>query len=70
MLLHNLQEPDNDLGAGPNENLAFAGLLGVVHVVESIVENRSADHLGCCWTMEILKSFVARNEVSTTGVES
>lgn len=46
MLLHDRQELDNDLGARPNEDLALAGLLGVVHGIERIVQNRSADHFG------------------------
>lgn len=44
--LHDLQELDNDLGRGPDQSLALAGLLGVVDGVESIVENGGADHLG------------------------
>lgn len=44
--LHDLQELDNDLGRGPDQGLALAGLLGVVDGVESIVENGGADHLG------------------------
>lgn len=46
MALHDLEELDDDLGAGADEHLALAGLLGVVHALESIVENGSADHLG------------------------
>ena len=58
MLLHDLEELDDDLGAGPDEDLALAGLLGVVHAVESIVENGSADHLG--GVGEILKSRISK----------
>ena len=47
MLLHDAEELDDDLGAGPDHDLALAGLLGVVDVLESIVQNRSANHLGC-----------------------
>jgi hypothetical protein len=46
VLLHDLEELDDDLGAGADQDLALAGLLGVVDVVEGIVENGSADHLG------------------------
>lgn len=46
VLLHDLEELDDDLGAGSDQDLALAGLLGVVDVVEGIVENGSADHLG------------------------
>jgi len=56
MALHDLQELDNDLGAGSDQDLALAGLLGVVDGVEGIVENRSADHFGGTVGTEILKS--------------
>lgn len=59
VLLHDLQELDDDLGGGADQDLALAGLLGVVDVLESIVENRSADHLGgvvVVIVQEILKS--------------
>jgi hypothetical protein len=46
MLLHDGQELDNDLGARADQDLALAGLLGVVDGVEGIVENRSLDHFG------------------------
>ena len=55
MLLHDSEELDDDLGAGPDEDLALASLLGVVHGVEGIVEDGSLDHFGC-WGVEILKS--------------
>jgi hypothetical protein len=44
--LHDLQELDDDLGGRSDQDLTLAGLLGVVDVVEGIVENGSADHLG------------------------
>lgn len=37
MLLHNAQEFDDNLRAGPNEDLTLAGLLGVVDGVEGVV---------------------------------
>ena len=46
MLLHDGQELDNDLGAGPDQDLALAGLLGVVDGVERIVEDRGLGHFG------------------------
>jgi hypothetical protein len=54
--LHDLEELDDDLGARADQDLALAGLLGVVDVVEGIVENGSADHLG-----GIEKRFSSRN---------
>ena len=45
MSLHDAEELDDDLGAGSDQDLALAGLLGVVDVLKSIVENGSADHL-------------------------
>lgn len=44
MLLHDAQELDNDLGAGADEDLALARLLGVVDGVERIVEDGGLDH--------------------------
>lgn len=44
--LHDLQELDDDLGARADQDLALAGLLGVVDGVERIVEDGSLDHIG------------------------
>lgn len=55
MLLHDLEELDNDLGGRADHDLALAGLLGVVEAVKRIVEDGGADHLGGCGE-EILKS--------------
>ena len=55
MALHDLEELDNDLGGRTDQDLALAGLLGVVDAVEGIVENGSADHLDGFFE-EILKS--------------
>lgn len=46
MLLHHLQELDDDLGARADQDLALAGLFGVVDGVERIVEDGCADHDG------------------------
>lgn len=46
MLLHNMEELDDDLGRGSDEDLSLPGLLGVVDGVEAIVEDGSLDH-GC-----------------------
>lgn len=46
MALHDGQELDNDLGAGADQDLALAGLLGVVDGVERIVEDGGLDHFG------------------------
>jgi len=54
VLLHDLQELDNDLGGRADHDLALAGLLGVVEAVERIVEDGGADHFGGCCE-EILK---------------
>lgn len=58
VLLHDLQELDNDLGGRSDQDLALAGLLGVVDALESIVENGGADHLDGVVVLlkEILKS--------------
>lgn len=46
MALHDGQELDDDLGARSDQDLALAGLLGVVDGVERIVEDGSLDHFG------------------------
>jgi hypothetical protein len=46
VLLHDSKELDDDLGGRTDEDLALAGLLGVVHGVERIVEDGSLDHFG------------------------
>ena len=46
MALHDLQELDDDLGTWPDEDLALAGLLGVVDGVERIVEHAGPYHGG------------------------
>lgn len=45
VLLHDLQEASNDLRSGADHDLTLASLLGVVHALESIVEDGGADHL-------------------------
>lgn len=52
VLLHDPQELDDDLGRRADQDLALAGLLGVVDAVQSIVQDGSADHLGGCWLVE------------------
>ena len=39
VLLHDVQETDDDLGGRTDQDLALAGLLGVVDGVKRIVEN-------------------------------
>lgn len=56
MLLHDLEELDDDLGGRADQDLALAGLLGVVDAVEGIVKDGSADHFGGVEETEILKS--------------
>lgn len=46
VLLHDSQELDDDLGGGADQDLALAGLLGVVDGIEAVVENGSLDHFG------------------------
>lgn len=55
MLLHDAQELDNDLGAGTDQDLALASLLGIVDSVKRIVEDGSLDHFDV-WLIEILRS--------------
>jgi hypothetical protein len=42
--LHDGQELDDDLGAGTDQDLALASLLGVVDGIERIVEDGGLDH--------------------------
>lgn len=44
MLLHDREELDNDLGAGPDQDLALSRLLGVVDGVKRIVEDGGLGH--------------------------
>ena len=60
VLLHDAQEFDNDLGAGSDENLTLASLLGVVDGIKRIVENTGLDHFDgdvrfslCDWDNEV-----------------
>lgn len=46
VLLHDREELDDDLGGRTDEDLALAGLLGVVHGVKRIVEDGGLDHFG------------------------
>lgn len=46
VLLHDAQELDDDLGAGSDEDLTFAGLLGIVDALKSVIEDGSLDHFG------------------------
>jgi len=46
--LHDGQELDDDLGGWADQDLALAGLLGVVDGIEAVVENGSLDHFGGC----------------------
>ena len=44
VLLHNLQEANDDLGGRTNENLTLARLLGVHHSVQAVPEDTDAHH--------------------------
>lgn len=46
MLLHDAQKLDDDFRAGSDHALTFASLLGVVDVLEGIVEDGGSDHVG------------------------
>lgn len=46
MLLHDLEELDNDLGGRSDQDLTLASLLGIVDALESVVENGGSDHFG------------------------
>lgn len=44
VLLHDSQELDDDLGAGADEDLALATLLGIVNALKSIVQHADTNH--------------------------
>lgn len=44
MLHHDLEESDDDLGAGSQENLSFASLLSIVDALQSVCENVHSHH--------------------------
>jgi hypothetical protein len=67
VLLHDLQELDDDLGGRSDQDLALAGLLGVVDALESIVEDGGADHLGGVVVVVRRFSIRTRKEVSASG---
>ena len=44
MLLHTMQEFDNDLRARADEDLPLSGFLSVVDGVECVIKDASSDH--------------------------
>lgn len=44
--LHDLEELDNDLGAGADKDLPLATLLSVVDGLQAVAEDADADHSG------------------------
>lgn len=44
MLLHDLQELDDDLGGGSNHDLSLTSLLGVGDGLKGVSENRGSSH--------------------------
>ena len=45
VLLHDLQELDDDLGGGTNKDLTLSTLFSIVNALESIVQHADTDHL-------------------------
>jgi hypothetical protein len=48
MLLHDLQELDDDLGCGSNQDLSLTSLLGVGDGLEGVSKNRGSSHCEIC----------------------
>mmetsp|Transcript_6082 Transcript_6082/g.23416 ORF Transcript_6082/g.23416 Transcript_6082/m.23416 type:complete len:156 (-) Transcript_6082:81-548(-) len=44
VLLHDLKKLDHDFGNGAHKNLALSTLFGVVHSLQSIIENADTNH--------------------------
>ena len=53
VLLHDVQETDDDLGGGADQDLALASLLGVVDGIKRIVEDGGLDHFGGVWRFSV-----------------
>lgn len=64
VFLHDAQELDDDLGAGSDQNLALAGLLGVVDALESVIEDGCFDHVGGVWFVRFSSRVIRGLEVS------
>ena len=47
MLLHDLEESDDDLAAGPDQDLSLTTLLSIVEGLKAVGEDAHADHLVC-----------------------
>jgi hypothetical protein len=47
VLLHDLEELDDDLGGRSDEDLPLALPLGVDNAVQAVVQDRNTSHLGC-----------------------
>ena len=45
VLLHDLQELDDDLGGGADKNLTLSTLFGIVNALKSIVQHADTNHL-------------------------
>lgn len=82
VLLHDVQEADDDLGGRTDQDLALAGLLGVVDGVKRIVQDGGLHFDGCVvrrfcsggaasgiWTRDVLafKSLPERKECPSGG---
>ena len=46
VFLHDAEKLDNDFGAGSNQALTLASLLGVIDALEGVIEDRGSDHDG------------------------
>jgi hypothetical protein len=66
VLLHDVQETDDDLGGRTDQDLALASLLGVVDGVKRIVKNGSL-HLDV-WVMRRFSSGVAASGICSRDV--
>ena len=63
VLLHHLQELDDDLGVGPDQDLSLSTLLGIHDVVQAIAQHADSHHLrnrcpqrktaGLVWTLDL-----------------
>lgn len=64
VLLHHLQELDNDLGRGAQQNLPLASGLGVANGVQCVVQDTCSDHL---WRRRACRSVANKGNSKRNG---
>ena len=68
VLLHDRQIFDDDLGAGSDQDLTLASLLGIVDGLERIVQDGGFDHIGGCFRSMRFSSSCEGEELEVSAV--